>query len=170
MAAPRQGGTRRPPNFPCRECSPPPPFLLLPPSLPTGLWAPTHLGGLQVGAVQDVVQSSLRQVQEGNGDSLSERERTDLKRRKLLLEVCVGTGAELDFGEGGGGTIRGTSSSSSTPHPLQHSQILLDPQGQRLQHGCSAAGDRPDTRNDCHVSPGGKQRPLRDPKSTPPNP
>ena len=80
----------------------PPPPLLLPPSLPTGLWAPTHLGGLQVGAVQDVVQSSLRQVQEGNGDSLSERERTDLKRRKLLLEVCVGTGAELDFGEGWG--------------------------------------------------------------------
>ena len=81
---------------------PPSPPLLLPPSLPTGLWAPTHLGGLQVGAVQDVVQSSLRQVQEGNGDSLSERERTDLKRRKLLLEVCVGTGAELDFGEGWG--------------------------------------------------------------------
>ena len=77
----------------------PPPPLLLPPSLPTGLWAPTHLGGLQVGAVQDVVQSSLRQVQEGNGDSLSERERTDLKRRKLLLEVCVGMGA---LGRGGG--------------------------------------------------------------------
>lgn len=56
-------------------------------------------------AVQDVVQSSLRQVQEGNGGSLSERERTDLKRRKLLLEVCVGMGAQLDGG-GGGRTIR----------------------------------------------------------------
>eukprot|EP00076_Gallus_gallus_P003541 NP_001258086.1 phenylalanine--tRNA ligase alpha subunit [Gallus gallus] len=42
-----------------------------------------------VDAVQDVVQSSLRQVQEGNGGSLSERERTDLKRRKLLLEVTL---------------------------------------------------------------------------------
>uniref|UniRef100_A0A8C3M4S4 phenylalanine--tRNA ligase n=1 Tax=Chrysolophus pictus TaxID=9089 RepID=A0A8C3M4S4_CHRPC len=48
-----------------------------------------------VGAVQDVVQNSLRQVQDGNGDSLSERERTDLKRRKLLLEV--GSWRKLPF-------------------------------------------------------------------------
>ncbi|XP_031470039.1 phenylalanine--tRNA ligase alpha subunit isoform X2 [Phasianus colchicus] len=63
--------------------------LPLPPSHPTGWWTLTLLGVLQVSTVQDVVQNSLRQVQEGNGDSLSERERTDLKRRKLLLEVTL---------------------------------------------------------------------------------
>ncbi|OXB53202.1 hypothetical protein ASZ78_002396 [Callipepla squamata] len=50
-----------------------------------------------VDAVQDAVQSSLRQVQDGHADRLPERERAELKRRKLLLEVCVGEG------RGGGG-------------------------------------------------------------------
>lgn len=72
--------------------------------------------------MQDVVQSSLRQVQEGNGSSLSERERTDLKRRKLLLEVCVGMGAQLDGGGGGDGR---------SGHPLTSasSSALLSPTG-----------------------------------------
>ncbi|XP_021238634.1 phenylalanine--tRNA ligase alpha subunit isoform X4 [Numida meleagris] len=54
-----------------------------------GAQALTHRAVRQVDAVQDTVQNSLRQVQEGNGNSLSERERTDLKKRKLLLEVTL---------------------------------------------------------------------------------
>lgn len=41
----------------------------------------------QVEAVQDAVQDGLRRVQEGDAAGLPERERNELKRRKLLLEV-----------------------------------------------------------------------------------
>ncbi|KAI6061218.1 Phenylalanine--tRNA ligase alpha subunit [Aix galericulata] len=40
-----------------------------------------------VEAVQDAVQDGLRRVQEGDAAALPERERNELKRRKLLLEV-----------------------------------------------------------------------------------
>lgn len=41
----------------------------------------------QVAEVQDAVQESLRRVQQGEAEALPERDRTELKRRKLLLEV-----------------------------------------------------------------------------------
>ncbi|KAK2513731.1 LOW QUALITY PROTEIN: phenylalanine--tRNA ligase alpha subunit [Columba livia] len=42
-----------------------------------------------VPAVQDAVQESLRRVQCGEAEQLPERERAELKRRKLLLEVTL---------------------------------------------------------------------------------
>uniref|UniRef100_A0A8C6Z0E4 phenylalanine--tRNA ligase n=2 Tax=Nothoprocta perdicaria TaxID=30464 RepID=A0A8C6Z0E4_NOTPE len=42
-----------------------------------------------VPAVQDAVQDSLRRVQQGDAAGLPERDRTELKRRKLLLEVTL---------------------------------------------------------------------------------
>lgn len=41
----------------------------------------------QVPSVQDTVQEHLGQVRAGGAQALPERERAELKRRKLLLEV-----------------------------------------------------------------------------------
>ena len=59
--------------------APPHPTVTQPPPCPPG--------AVQVAEVQDGVQESLQQVQRGEAENLPERERTDLKRRKLLLEV-----------------------------------------------------------------------------------
>ncbi|XP_014816990.1 PREDICTED: phenylalanine--tRNA ligase alpha subunit [Calidris pugnax] len=45
--------------------------------------------GGKVSEVQDGVQESLRRVQKGEAEGLPERDRNELKRRKLLLEVTL---------------------------------------------------------------------------------
>uniref|UniRef100_A0A8C0B7M5 phenylalanine--tRNA ligase n=1 Tax=Buteo japonicus TaxID=224669 RepID=A0A8C0B7M5_9AVES len=80
---------------PCRSCPQPPWSLggVCPPPcphprLPRDAAIPVP-GALQVAEVQDGVQESLRRVQQGKAESLSERDRAELKRRKLLLEVTL---------------------------------------------------------------------------------
>lgn len=63
-------------------CPPPCPH----PQLPRDTAIPVP-GAPQVPEVQDRVQESLRRVQRGEAESLPERDRAELKRRKLLLEV-----------------------------------------------------------------------------------
>lgn len=53
----------------------------------TGPHGPSCPSSLQVDIVEDEVQRRLQLVRDGHAEKLSEKERSELKKRKLLTEV-----------------------------------------------------------------------------------